>query len=113
MDAEKKAALDESRPGWFYGLNGEPLSLREWSLLFGDLQAKTIARTEVGRAIVHAIWNGHDFEDPHREPPYIYSCAILIKAKAVEERWASSQEDIRRIHDEMVALARERYSSAP
>lgn len=48
-----------------YDKDGNPISMEEWTRLFGDLEYKTIGKSEVGDYRVSTVWLGlnHSYGD--------------------------------------------------
>lgn len=87
----------------FFGLDGQPITLEQWSALLGT-PAAVVGRTEVGDQDVRTDWVGLDGGFMRHRPPLIYetmifpSCEVYSRTPTREAALAS--------HDQAVAWLR-------
>jgi hypothetical protein len=94
---------DTERDGlvWFWGYDGEPISLREWTTLFGR-EDRFLARTDTpGGLVVTAYLGTNDGEPlpPGEKPWAIFGTYAWGQD---DETTSATREDAYAIHEEVV-----------
>jgi hypothetical protein len=90
----------------YYNRAGEPMGREEWADAFGDVEAKTVAKTTIGDARVSTVWLGldHQFGDG---PPLIFE-TMIFGGEHDQDQWRySTEDDATAGHERVVQALRE------
>lgn len=69
--------MTELGPYLYYGLDGQPITRDQWSVLWGDREARRIAFTEIGDVEVSTVWLGLDHRFLGEGPPLIFETMVF------------------------------------
>lgn len=108
-----------ARDRGYYARDGRPISLREYSHLFGDFNYKVVARTYIHHAFVSTVWLGMDHGWLEDSRPLIFETMIFPKRRRDkhapwadwQDRWSTEQE-ARLAHERIVNQIRNRGMNA-
>ena len=90
-----------------FGYDGEPIDALEWSLLFGDTDARQVAMTTVGDVDVCTDWIGLDYGFGETPAPLVYE-TMVFGGDHDGELWRYPNRDAALAgHDQVVALVSE------
>jgi hypothetical protein len=89
----------------YYDMDGHPMEMAEWRRVFGDIDRRRIARTELPNATISTVWLGID-HGWGEGPPLIFETMWFKGADGEEmERYATKAEALAG-HERMVAKAK-------
>jgi hypothetical protein len=61
----------------FYDLDGEPIDMFEWEVLFRDCEGRQVAETEVGDVRISTVWLGINYRFDEEGAPLIFESMVF------------------------------------
>lgn len=103
----------------YYGRDGRPISLLEWSDLHADFNYKVVVRTYTNHAFISTVWLGMDHGWLEDSRPLIFETMIFPRRRRDKHapwadwqgRW-STEKEARQAHETIVNLIRSRGMNA-
>ncbi len=84
--------------------NGEPMSVRDWSLAFSDATNRTLAWTAEGDSEVITMWMGMDSDPMHHPVPLIFGSIIKSHGVFSDEIETATEAEALEAHQKLVDL---------
>lgn len=100
--------------GFFFDMDGQPMTLREWGELFADLRARTLGLDEFDMdgiaAKVMTVWLGmdEDYYGGPQESPRIFGTVVWVEDALVSEYRTTTKADALKMHQHVTAARRNR-----
>ena len=97
----------------FFDLDGEPISVLEWEVLFEDFEGRQIAYTDVGEVRISTVWFGINYRFEDEGAPLIFESMVFGgEFDQTCDRYPNRHAALAG-HDQLVTMVQSRAKKVP